>query len=275
MHFSKFLWDENSTRYQLVQSNGTKPYNWLFLPGGPGADSRYFIPLIKDLHLPGNVWLIDFPSNGDNTDDLPLEYPFDQWENCLLSIVEEFENPLIVGHSFGGMYPLMFPELEEILKGFVILSSAPSLWLVEAAKKAEEKNIPLLAEPMQNFVKNPSQETFKAALLACTPYYFPEESLEKGKLLFEGIPMNYHAAVWWQQKAHAINFSAKWVPEKVPTLIISGTEDCITPSTLFERDTRFKKPNIMRHVIEGGGHFPWIEKYADVEKSFKTYIKQL
>lgn len=31
-------------RAQLVSEKGDQPYNWLFLPGGPGADSTYHLP---------------------------------------------------------------------------------------------------------------------------------------------------------------------------------------------------------------------------------------
>jgi hypothetical protein len=39
---STYFWDENSVRYQLINSIGGSDtfYNWLFFPGGPGADSR-------------------------------------------------------------------------------------------------------------------------------------------------------------------------------------------------------------------------------------------
>jgi hypothetical protein len=38
---SNYLYDKGHVRYELYQSNGGKPYNWLFFPGGPGADSNY------------------------------------------------------------------------------------------------------------------------------------------------------------------------------------------------------------------------------------------
>lgn len=181
---NRFFYDSHGTRYQLIKSYpGAIIFNWLFIPGGPGVDSMYFIDLISQLSLPGNCWLIDFPENGSNVSNLITDYDFEKWAECLLSVVHAFENPIIVGHSFGGMFPLMFPQLENLLKGFVILNSAPSLWMEEAAKQAKEYNIPLLAEPMAEFEHNPNQETFKKALMACAPYYFTKEKLEVGKVL--------------------------------------------------------------------------------------------
>jgi pimeloyl-ACP methyl ester carboxylesterase len=272
MKQSKYLWDEHSTRYQLLHSNSGKPYNWLFIPGGPGSDSIYFSSLIEELKLPGNSWLIDFPANGSNVDKVPEDYPFDEWSDCFLSLVKKFENPILVGHSFGGMFPLLFPELESILKGFVIISSAPSLWLEEAAKVAQEKKLPLLNEPMKAFERNPNQKTFKDALIACAPYYFAKDKLEEGKKLLEAMPFNFYAAVWWQKTAHEMKFCAKWVPEHVPTFILGGTEDSMTPPSLFENDKRFSRKNIYRNIIPNAGHIPWLEKMDEVKKAFNTFI---
>jgi len=36
-----YLYDANHVRYELYQTHEGKPYNWLFFPGGPGADSSY------------------------------------------------------------------------------------------------------------------------------------------------------------------------------------------------------------------------------------------
>ena len=31
---ANYFYDANQVRYELYQTNGQKPYNWLFLPGG-------------------------------------------------------------------------------------------------------------------------------------------------------------------------------------------------------------------------------------------------
>ena len=274
---NNYFYDNNFVRYKLVKSiPGKAIFNWLFIPGGPGADSIYFLKLISDLDVPGNFWLIDLPGNGSNiSDEVPADFNFDFWDDYLIATVQRFENPIIVGHSFGGMFPLLFPCMEQLLKGFIILNSAPSLWLEEAAKYGSKKNIPLLTEPMIAFEKNPNQVTFKAALLACAPYYFPPRHLEEGIKLLNQLPFNYHAAVWWLKRAKSMNFTANWIPEYVPTLIIGSSEDCIAPITLFEKDKRFVRDNISIEKIDDAGHFPWLEQKAIVKTKFKNFINKL
>lgn len=277
MKMHNYLYDSNFVRYKLVKSNpGNALFNWLFIPGGPGADSIYFVSLIHNLNVPGNFWLIDLPGNGSNTsENVPDNFNFDSWDECFIPVIEKFENPIIVGHSFGGMFPLLFPKLEKLLKGLVILNSAPSLWLEEAAKSAQAKNLPLLTEPLTNFENNPTQETFKKALLACAPYYFPTSNLENGIELLNQITFNYHAAVWWLKKASNMNFNAKWIPEELSTLIIGASEDCITPITLFENDLRFCRKNIHIEKIQDAGHFPWLEQMAIVKNSFESFMNKI
>jgi pimeloyl-ACP methyl ester carboxylesterase len=269
-----YLWDENGTRYYLAQQSEGPAYNWLFVPGGPGCDSRYLLSLVQGLELSGNVWLIDFPENGSNV-KVDGDYNFNHWFDCLLPVISKFQNPIYVGHSFGAMLPLLFPELENLLKGFVILNSAPSLWLEEAARVAQEKNIPILSAPMEKFQTNPNTETFKKALAACLPYYFPPHSLTKGAALLENIPFNFHAAGWWLAKVHEINFDASWIPRTVPTMILSGTEDCIAPCSLFENDRRFERENIIYTKIQNAGHMPWVEKMDEVKRAFNSFIRRL
>lgn len=269
-----YLYNDDQVRYELYQTNGGKNYNWLFLPGGPGGDSSYLHSLIDELKLPGNVWLIDLPGNGGNLQGAFSEN-YDHWFELFSRTVDRFDNPILVGHSFGGMFPLLFPELENHLKGLIILSSAPALWLEEAVSYSKQFDLPDLSKDIQEFTRNPNQDTFNTALEACMPYYFPADSLEKGKKLFSQITCRWQPAVWWQRKVVELNFSAKWIPQNVPTLIIGSKYDCICPFSLFKNDDRFHRPNIELLFIENAGHCPWIENPTAVRQAFEEFCSQL
>jgi pimeloyl-ACP methyl ester carboxylesterase len=271
---ANYFYDSHQVRYELYQTNGRKNYNWLFLPGGPGLDSGYLRDLIDRLELPGNVWLIDLPGNGGNLPDAFAEN-YDHWMEFFPALFERFANPILVGHSFGGMFPLLFPELEKHLKGFVILNSAPGLWMEEAVKYSKQFNLPDLSEGMAEFTSHPTQETFLAAVDACMPYYFPKETLEQGRKVFFQHVSRWQPAVWWQQKAVELNFSAKWIPQSVPTLILGAKYDCICPFSLFKKDKRFSRQNIRFAFIENAGHVPWIENPAAVRKAFDAFCSRL
>lgn len=269
---NNYFYDENNIRCNLLQTNGRKSINWLFIPGGPGVDSRYFKNLIQLLKLPGNVWLIDLPGNGDHLKNVDPDYNYDHWFDIFKELVMRFDNPVVIGHSFGAMLVMLTPELESKLLGFISLNSAPALWLEDAAKMAKEAKLPDLTPAMTQFTLNPNQSSFEKALEACLPYYFPtEDSMIKGRKMLNGLPFRYQPAVWFQRKAIEINYNAKWVPNFIPTLILNSEKDYICPYTLFKKDKRFQRPNIKSIIFENAGHMPWLEKPAEVIKVFEEF----
>lgn len=263
-----YFYDKNNVRYTLAATKAGKPYNWLFIPGGPGCDSSYFLSLTEILHCSGNMWLIDFPGNGSHND---FQNGFDNWLSIFLPTIQKFENPIIVGHSFGGMLPLMFKELEDILKGLVLLNSTPCLWVEEALKVAKQWNLPDFSAELQNFMTDPGQNTFEKIIETCMPYYFPAQSIEKGREFLKDIPFAFQPAAWWQHKALELNYDASWIPQKVKTLIMGGEYDAVTPFYLFENDMRFDRENIEKALIKNAGHMPWIEEPEIVKNKMKVF----
>lgn len=259
----KTLYDHNQTRFRLVKELPGK-YNWLFFPGGPGADSSYLLSLSEKLNLPGKVWLVDLKENGTNSTQ-DQNYNFDEWFENFVPAINFFENPIYVGHSFGGMLPLMFPELENILKGLIIIASAPKFDQEETIKIIKEKSIEIDKTYLEAFLKNPNNETFKKALLSGARRHFPISNLEKGKVFLKNINFNFYATLWINNKIELINSKISWTPS-VPTLILGGTEDCINPISIFKKDTRFKKENIEIVTIEKAGHFPWVDNNAAINQ---------
>lgn len=270
-----YFFDDHKVRYELVATHEGKPFNWLFIPGGPGTDSSYYHALTDNLRLPGNTWFIDFPGNGDNVEGVPPDYDFDQWFDIFLPTITRFENPIIVGHSFSGMFPLLFPKLENSLKGIVILHSAPSLWLEAADLFAKQHNLPDLSKELGAFVKDPNQKSLDALLNAALPYYFPERTLDIGRELLANLTIRFKPAVWWQKKVIEINYSAKWIPQKVPTLVLGGECDAMCPFFLFQQDERFKRDNIRMVCVEGAGHFGWTENLEDFKTAFRDFVSLL
>lgn len=270
----KTFLDSNFVRYRLIKETPQVDLNWLFVPGGPGADSSYLVSLIALLDLPGKVWLIDLPGVGSNT-KIPPNYNFDRWLEIFPITVERFSNPILVGHSFGGSFPLLFPELEEVLKGLILLNATPCLWLEEAVHYSKQFDLPDLTREMQEFTQNPSANTFKSALEAWMPHYFPKPTLEKGRALLLSIPFEFQPAIWWQRKAIELSFTAQWIPQSVPTLIIGGTYDCICPFKLFQEDQRFHRPNIQQTLLKEGGHWGWMESPQEMKSLFDQLLFQL
>lgn len=149
------------------------------------------------------------------------------------------------------------------------------MWLEEAVAYSKQFDLPDLTEDMQAFILNPNQKTFNAALSACMPYYFPKETLEKGRQFLTQIPFQYRPAVWGQIKAIEGKLLAKWVPQRIPTLIIGAKYDCICPFSLFKNDQRFHRKNIKLLFIEDAGHCPWVENPQTIKEAFQEFSAQV
>ncbi|MAZ43701.1 MAG: hypothetical protein CMF48_00785 [Legionellales bacterium] len=272
------VFDSHKTRLRLKKQTEGLPYNWLFIPGGPGVDSQYFDELIEICDLPGNAWEVDFFENGSNTKTpgaFDPSYNFDSWRDALVDLVSALDNVILVGHSFGGFYPLMHPDVEAHLTGYIILNSIPSPWIEKAVEKAASRQLPSFAKEMADFEANPNPQTFSDALQACIPYYFPPKTLDKGKALLADLPFNYYAAGWGQTIAIENKDFANWIPSQMPVMIIGASEDCVTPFEIFQNDDRFKKDNIQLFEIKDAGHFPWVEKPEEIKSLFRQYIARV
>ena len=285
MKLNNYFFDDNLTRYQLVKSTpGKSIYNWLFLPGGPGIDSNYLVDLINELDVEGNCWLIDFLFNGDNisrSNKADRNQILQSWGEYFLAAIDKFENPILIGHSFGGYYPLFFPELENILKGFVILNSAPTVPTAptvdfpEFDKRAKENNLPFGAETVTSFLNNPTIRTITERYLSLVPYAFPEENLTQGIKVIENLIFNVDTGYWWLTEGSKKYSTINWIPEKVPVIVLGGSHDFLTPLSRFEQDQRFHRDNIEMISIPNAGHFPWIDQADLVNGIFSSFNERL
>ena len=273
-----YFYDRNHTRFQLVKSvPGEKMLNWFFLPGGPGVDSDYLLELINNMKMPGNYWLIDLLGNGTN-DQYKNMSPeiFKKWGDFLVEAIGKFENPVLVGHSFGGYLPLFCPQLEGILKGLVILNSTPTLQSDIFSQTASKHQLPSLSEAQALFVEKKTLGTLQALYILEAFYFFAPGDRALGiKRIIKKLQFSIPAEYWWYTQGVQFYKEITWVPQKTPTLIIGGSYDYITPLSLFEQDARFKRKNIEVLLIKEAGHFPWLEQSDLLNKSLEHFSEKL
>lgn len=267
------FWTPSGARLKWVRGTKESELNWLFLPGGPGLGSESLIQLLDILKLPGNLWRLDLPGDGSNTTSNNGE-SFSKWAQALIEAVQAFDRVVLVGHSTGGMYALSLPELEDLLEGLVLLDSAPhSGWQAAFGETVKSFSIPEINDLEETYRKSPNNAALKVLTLASAPYLFTQEGMEMGKEMLASLPYNYEACEW-SAKHFDTSYTAKWFPRNLPTLILTGEKDLITPLRLFKESPQFQRENIVFKSISGAGHFPWLENPQEVSAAFDEYWKR-
>lgn len=268
------FWTRSGARFQLFRRFKESHLNWLFLPGGPGLGSESLLQLLDLLNLPGSTWQLDLPGDGSNT-TLNNKGSFALWSLALLEAVSEFKHVILVAHSTGGMYALSAQEIEKFLHGLILLDSAPDAgWQKSFGEIQKNLPIPELDLLHQAYRNAPSNEALKAITVASAPYLFTREGLEAGINMLNSLPYNFETCQWSEEHFDQ-TYRAKWIPETIPTLILSGEYDLITPLKLFEDEQSFHRKNILFKSIKNGGHFPWIENPLEVTAAFNKYTKTI
>jgi pimeloyl-ACP methyl ester carboxylesterase len=93
--------------------------------------------------------------------------------------------------------------------------------------------------------------------------------VEQGRNLLFRMPYN-RSAVDLADEHFDHTYVARWWPQSLPTLVVSGGEDRIVDQSLWD-DPYYQGDNVRRVVVEGGAHFLWIERPGAVAPAFRRY----
>ncbi|MFT3923340.1 MAG: alpha/beta fold hydrolase [Myxococcales bacterium] len=262
----------SQVRMRLWAENDAADLDWLFLPGGPGIGSESLIELVDAVQVPGRAWLVDLPGDGSNL--VEVDDPYAAWPQVLLEAARAVPHPVYVGHSTGGMYLLSVPELEQHIQGLVLVSSAPdAAWMAAMGEMVQAHELPAFNEANARYDADPTPERLREVCVASAPWNFGADHLEIGAALLGRMPYNPRA-VAWSAKNFDSTYAHTWWPKKIPTLIVSGTDDRIVTQALWN-DPAFEGAHVLHRRIAGGAHFAWIENPVAVRDAFAELAERI
>ncbi|WP_201777151.1 alpha/beta fold hydrolase [Streptacidiphilus neutrinimicus] len=203
-------WTPSGVRLRRVAA-APGPWNWLFVPGGPGLGSESLAGLADASGVPGTLWLVDLPGDGSNRGHSAVpDRPFDHWPHVLAEAVDGLEQCVVVGHSTGGMFALSVPALADRLSALVLVSSAPDAgWRPIFEEWAGAHPVPGLEDAAQLYAAAPGDGTLRDLTLAAAPWNFTEAGLTTGRKLLAGLPY-CHEAVAWADAHFDADYRAAW-----------------------------------------------------------------
>lgn len=257
--------------YRIKTIHKAPGYTWIFLPGGPGLGSEYLHPLCDFLKLPGTTLLVDFPKDGTNNEGI---INFSYWKKGLIDLVSAYKNPILVVHSFSGMFALDTPELAPLLSGLVLMNTTTSNTFFEHVNAMREQyQLPDLVPEAAKYHLNPSTETYRNFWQTYKHYCFTAEELSHAEQMMPLLAFN-HLPYQYAIEHFFIDYQYRWVPE-IPTLTIAGEQDFICPPDAFTANEEFKQKYILNRVIPKAGHCSWILKMEQVKHCFEEFLSSL
>lgn len=265
------LWTRAGGRLQYQSSSNNSALNWIFMPGGPGLGSEALAgltSLLKD-NIPGVIWHFDLPNDGSNT---VQGKSISNWRSSLMEAVTALENVILVAHSTPAMYVQTMPELEEWLQGLVLIGSAPDASWQKAFNDYCLNNRDADIEKAEvEYKENPTNETLRQLLIVSAKHCFvTEKSLAAGKALFKRLPINNAACEQSAMVFDSETYRATWIPQNIRTIITTGSNDHITPLSLYKNNKAYLRDNIIFKEITGAGHYPWFENPNEMVSAFEA-----
>lgn len=242
----------------------------MFVPApGLGSESlTELVTLLRD-QIQGSLWMLDHPNDGSN---IGKNLNFANWHKALIEAAIMLDQPILVGHSTGAKLIQSIPELEQLAGGFVLMSTALDMAWKKTFEQHMQQNITqAINDCAKQYVANPGNEILRSLLIATLKFCFMPESLNAGIKMMEKLPINHLAADWSDQHFDP-TYTAKLIPQSLPTLILAGECDQIIPISVYTEKPEYHRRNILIESIAKAGHYPWFDNPEEILHAFLKFI---
>lgn len=273
-----------------AEINGTKLYYhtagtgspMLLMHGGLGLDHTGFLDSFKKLEERAEVTYYDHRGNGRSE----RESMEGVVHETLVADADALrahlghEKIILFGHSYGGFlaqeYALRHPDT---LAGLILCNTAPVLdymdvAMASAGARGKPEQLEALGQAFGRAMVDDAD--FQAIWEAISPLYFHNYTDAMGASF--NAQISYSAAAWNQVNAHCLptfNVLDRLGEIKVPTLVISGADDWITPLKQGGARIHAALPNSELAVFDESGHCPFIEEPEKFVTVMSDWIAKL
>ena len=181
---------------------------------------------------------------------------------------EGFEQPVIVGHSFGGMVAQQLVRDYPERVGGLILSGTSSAF-GNPDGDFQKKFIEARTKPLDGG-KTMADVASKVAptLVGSTA---PSEAVDLAIACMSAVPESTYRAI----VALLTTFDLRSALSEIaaPTLLVAGTEDKTAPAAMMERMAA-RIPGAGFATIEGAGHLAPLEQPAEFNQLIETFVAE-
>ena len=240
-------------RYKNININyiryGNKEGNTVVLLHGWGQNIQMMKP-IGDAIQDNDIIIIDLPGHGKSEEPKEVWSLYD-FANMLHELLKSLniENPILIGHSFGGKISLLYASMYNVKK-LILLSSPfkvkknPNSLKVKALKKL--KTLPGLKSIAETMKKHMGSSDYRNA------------SPMMRDILVKHVNTD-------------LTENAKKI--KCPTIIIWGTNDQAVPiEDAYELEKLIQDSAVIKY--DGCTHYAYLERLGQTVAIIKNFIKE-
>jgi proline iminopeptidase len=269
---------QNNDIFSTIQGHG-RPM--LLMHGGPGLDHTYLRPWLDPL---GNqAQLIYYDQRGNGRSSRPASYEgisFDTLadEADALRASLGYERIILFGHSFGGSLALEYASrYSEHLDGLIVCDTVPVLdYPVDPRNHGTPEQVQAAASGMSNPAALSDDDVWQQAWMTVLPLHFHAYDPQIGTAMNEAMHYSGKAFVHGNtQLLPTFNMLHQLQNIKVPTLVMAGRYDWITPPTPGAERIHAALPDSKLVIFEQSGHFPFIEEQDTFIATVRAWMESL
>jgi proline iminopeptidase len=255
----------------------------LLMHGGSGLDHTYFRPWLDTLS--DQVQLIYYDQLGQGRSTRPQSYEgisIGTWadEADALRATLGHDHIILFGHSFGGFIAQEYALRHgEHLDGLVLCDTAPVLDYQDVIMaNAQSRGTPEQVQAVIAGLSAPVADdaSFQQLWTTILPLYFNKYDPKVGAKMDEAT--QYSAGGFNQGMGVCLptfNVLSRLGEITVPTLVMAGRHDWITPPVQAAERLHAGLPNSKLVIFEESGHFPFIEEHDKFVTTVRDWLNSL
>jgi proline iminopeptidase len=255
----------------------------LLMHGGSGLDHTYFRPWLDTLS--DQVQLIYYDQLGQGRSTRPESYEgisMGTWadEADALRASLGHERIILLGHSFGGFIAQEYALRHgEHLDGLILCDTAPVLDYQDVIMaNAQSRGTPEQVQAVIAGLSAPVADdaSFQKLWTTILPLYFNKYDPKVGAKMDEAS--EYSAGAFNQGMGVCLptfNVLSRLGEITVPTLVMAGRYDWITPPAQGTERLHAGLPNSKLVIFEESGHFPFIEEHEKFVYAIRDWLNSL
>lgn len=248
----------------------------ILIHGAPGnSDHSVFKPAFSCLRDTARIVYLDLSGAGRSDDEPDDIFSLNRWADDLVAFCNklDIDKPIVLGVSGGGFVAMAYGIKHPDHAGKLILASTQAkLNTDRAIKEFGRLGDERCASAAKAFLTNPlGTESTRAFNLHCTSVYNTTPQPPRETIIFRAkLASAFHdqGGIW-----HEMDLRDQLHNIKAPTLVLTGTDDPITPLQDSLDIANRLTPGIMQlGTIQDAGHGPWRDKPEETFALLRKFI---